>query len=197
MKRDKTKSPIELDWAVRGSKVVFLDPDGGEVFSMEGERWGWLLNSDFVRSQLQEAAQERLYPSSWGLREYVQIARLLRKDLAIADISRLWGVPDTVVRTFYGRSLQQFQHDADLVRQEGARQASEEGEQDFCRSVKRGESRSGEHEGPGHDHLSVLQVARLLKEHHGIPLAVSSELMLDADDFRRWLDANQKYIDLF
>jgi len=200
MKKEKTKSPVEVDWRVStdGSKIVFFEtPDGPELAQMTAERFGLLLNGEYIRGLLQETAQQRAYPAEWGLREYVAIGRLLRKGLGMPDIARLWGVSDTVVRTFYGASLQEFQRDVDLFRQEAGRQVREEGEQDFCQSLKRGESKPGEAEGPGHDFLSVAEVSRLLKEHYGILLAVSSQLMLDPDDFRAWVAANKKYLDLF
>jgi len=197
LKQKNTKSPIDLDWKVSGSKVVFFEVQNGEeVFGMEAERFALLLDANYVKGQFEEVAQERAYPADWGFEKFVEAQRLLLKCLNLAQIAGLWGVPEPMVRAFYAQALQKFQHDPQGVRNEGERQGSSDTEKDYCLSLRAADVRMSEDPRPGQDFLEVPYVARLLKE-LGSTLAVASRMMLDSDDFWKWVESNKRYLALF
>ena len=196
MKKDKAKL---IDWRVdaNGSNVVFFEtPDGGELFTMNAERFGLLLSPDYVKGQVQEAAQEQLYPSDWGLEKFVGVQRLLQKGLNQSMIAGLLGVPEPMVRAFYGQALQKFQHATDLVRQEWARQGSSETEKDYCLSLHVAANvRMSEDPRAGENFLEIPRMAAILKEEGPGGAAVKMEL--NFADLQDWIEKNKRYLVLF
>lgn len=191
MKKDKAKL---IDWKVAadGSKIILFEVDGPELFTMGAERFGLLLNADYVRGLIQEAAQERLYPQEWGLEKYVEAQRLIRKGLGMEQIASLWGAPDAAVRTFYSAGLQKFGRDHGLTEAAAARQGSSKAEKDTCLSLqcsKGDESRAGE------DFLVVPRIAAVLKEKG--PGGTADEFNLNVRDLQDWIEKNKRYLALF
>jgi hypothetical protein len=193
MKKGKVKS---VDWKVSadGSKIVFEVQGGKELFEMDAERFGLLMNGDYVRGELSAAAQEKLYPQEWGLKEFVGVQRLLQKCLNLAQIAGLWNVPEQSLRTFYGVSIQKFQHAQDRVRQEQNRQSSSETEKDYCQSLKHAEH-GGQDMGPAQVFLEIPRMAAILKEQGPGGAAVKMEL--DFADLQAWIERNKRYLVLF
>jgi len=197
MKKDKTKLPVMVDWraSADGSKIVFFEVDGEDLFEMDAERFGLLLSPDYVKGQVQEAAQERAYPTDWGFEKFVGVQRLLQKCLSLGQIAGLWGVPEPMVRAFYSQMVQK-NHDKQLVQNESARQGSSKTEKDYCTSRRPADVRMSEDPRAGQEFLEVPFVAGLLKE-LGSTLAVASRMMLDSDDFWKWVELNKRYLALF
>jgi len=187
---------VNLDWKVSGSKIVFHEaPDGPELFEMDGERFGLLTNGEHVRGILAEVAQEQLFPAAWGLREYVEIGRLLQKCLNQAQVAGLWGVPEPMVRAFYGQALQKFQHAPEQVRQERERQGSSETEKDYCLSLRAADVRMSEDPRAGQDFLEIPKMATILKEFG--PGGTAEKMKMDFADLQIWIEKNGRYLALF
>jgi hypothetical protein len=197
MKKDKTKLPVMVDWraSADGSKIVFFEVDGEDLFEMDAERFGLLTNGEHVRGILTEAAQERLFPAEWGLEQFVGVQRLLQKCLSLEMIAKLWGAPGPAVRSFYSAAMQKFQHATDLVRQEWARQGSSETEKDYCTSRRPADVRMSEDPRAGEDFLEVPRMAAILKEKG--PGGAAEDMALKVADLEVWIERNKRYLALF
>jgi hypothetical protein len=195
MKMGKTRSPVEIDWKVSGSKIVFEIHGGKKSFAMDAERFGLLLNGDYVRGQVQAASEEKLYPAEWGIEKFVEAQRLLKKLLNLDQIAGLWGAPEASVRAFYSEALQKYQHAQDAVQAEQKRQDLSKTEKDYCLSLRRGDTRSSEEPRAGEDFLEVPLLATFLKE-NGIG-GTAEKLQLDVADLQEWVEKNKRYLALF
>ena len=186
-----------IDWKVRDSRVVLFEVDGPELFEMDGERLGLLMTANYVQERLRGVplADERLYPISWGLEQFVGVQRLLQKCLSLDQIAGLWGVPEPMVRAFYGQALQKFQHAPDLVRQEWERQGSSETEKDYCLSLRAADVRMSEDPRAGEDFLEVPRMAAILKEKG--PGGAAEDMALKVADLQDWIEKNKRYLALF
>jgi len=193
------KKPADVDWKIQNSKIVFFEAPGGkELFAMDAERFGLLLNSEHVRGLLQAGSSEpMLYPANWGLEKFVEAQRLLKKGLSRQMIVGLWGTTDAAVRAFYAAAVQRFLHSPQDVQNEWARQGSGGDEKDCCRSKHvRLSNQPGDEGLPGENFLEIPYVARLLKE-FGSVSSVAAHMVLDPDDFKAWVEKNERYLALF
>lgn len=191
----KNKKPLIVDWKVDGGKIVFFEADGRALAQMDGERFGLLLNGDYVKGQLAEAAQDRLWPSEWELEKFVEAGRLLKKLLSLEQIAGLWGAPDAAVRSFYGAGLQKFGRDRGLTEAAAARQGSSKTEKDYCLSLRPANTRASEEPRAGEDFLEIPRMAAILKEQGPGGTAVKMEL--DFADLQDWIEKNKRYLTLF
>jgi len=192
MKKDKAKL---IDWRVDadGSKIVFEAQDGGELASMNAERFALLLSPDYVKGQFQEAAQERLFPAEWGLEKFVGVQRLLQKCLNLDQIAGLWNVQEPMLRAFYAQAVMKFQHAPEQVRQERERQS--ETEKDYCLSLRAADVRLSEDPRAGEDFLDVPRMAAILKEKG--PGGAAEDLALNVADLQIWIEKNRRYLALY
>jgi len=197
MKKDKAK-PIDWKADASGSRIVFFEaPDGPEIASMDAEKFGLLLNANYVQERLRGVsliAEEEKYPLSWGLEKFVEIQRLIRKCLSIPQIAGLWGVPEPMVRAFYGQMIQK-KHDKQLIQNEWSRQGSSETEKDYCTSRRPADVRMSEDPRAGEDFLEVPRMAAILKEKGPGGAAVKMEL--NFADLQDWIEKNKRYLVLF
>ena len=192
MKKEKTKS---VDWRVSadGSKIVFFEvQDGGELFTMDAERFGLLLNGEYVRGLFQEAAQERAYPEEWGIEKLVEAQRLLKGGLNMAQVAELWDTTEASVRAFYSQASQKFLHAPDIVKQEEMRQEKSDGVCVELETPRLPDYKLGQREAQTHIVLNISQVASMLKANGNNYREIWQTFGVKSDAFSRWLDANQK-----
>jgi hypothetical protein len=182
MKKEKTKS---VDWKVSadGLKIVFVVQDGGELFTMDAERFGLLMNGDYVRELLQEAIQERTYPAEWGIEKFVEAQRLLKGDLNMAQIAELWDTTDASVRAFYSQASQKFLHALDIVKQEEIRQEKSDGVCVELETPRLPDYKLGQREAQTHIMLNISRVAEMLKANGNNYREVWQEFGVKSDAF--------------
>lgn len=191
MKKNKAKL---IDWKAdaSGSKIIFFEtPDGPELAVIDAERLGLLTNGDYMREQLRDAVQEKLYPADWGLKEFVEIGRLLQGGLNLAQIAALWDTTDALVRAFYGQAQQKFLHSRQEITNERARQEKSDGVSVELETPRLPDYKSSS-EIQTHITLNISQVAAMLKANGNNYREVWQTFGVKSDAFSRWLDANRK-----
>jgi len=182
-KGDKEIREILLGLDLEGDKVT-VDIEG-ENFLIPVDNLLDLFDKLQFRRR-EGPKRESEFPEGFDtLRHYVQAIRLLKKGLHVDKAAGVMGVSADVFRKFLGRGASSYSKERQMIQDEMTKFSAED-------LVKRWPPRS---EKPEYVFLEIPAAKPLLKTGKSTK-EIAAALNLDEEELGRWIEANQRLIDL-
>jgi hypothetical protein len=194
MKKKALNEPLEIEFEVRGEEVIFTA--GGEArFKAKADNLIRLFAPGFLTRPPAENEKPDALAGLYSLPAFVKMERLLKQGFSSDESARIMKIEPGLFRAALGRGIQKFARDVQLVNDETARQAKDEGDYCLRRLGPRTEGQRIRAGGLEVEYLMVpaARVRDLLRAGQG-PDALARTLELDPEAFGHWITAHAELL---
>lgn len=187
----KQNQILNVDYRIEDRDIVFT-VEGAPRFKMKTEILLRLFSPDFLTRPRPEQEQVDALRGMDSLATLVRQQRLLKKGFSADEAAKIMEITPELFRISLARGVQAFGKDAQLARDETARQAREEG--DYCLVKTRRQSEQERARGiapdPEFDLVPTAKVRDLLRAGQGIA-EIGERLGFDNAAFAEWARLNE------
>lgn len=190
MKKEKQKEIATLDWQLSPEGLT-LTINGEAAAIMPKQKLLELFDGLSIKAYYQNVESNETWGGLDNLSNFALAQRLLKKGLSSTEAAKFMGMEGERFRQLYSRCLQLYQRDVQTVNDLKNKSESE----DFCKDTRADwvDPVTGCNLGFTRTFINLRYVKNSLGQ--GLkPKQIAEELHADADEFEKFLVANEPYL---